>query len=357
MVNMAALAFADARCTAGSRGCACMSRKLAGPGPRCRVQAPGVVDSGDQPRTRRAAGVVAKPAGSVGRRHPALTTVMALPGIPPGVLVALLYLVTAIQPAFDAARAAVTRDVLSGGLNETGSALMQVTYRLMMLAGAAVAGLAVAAAGPQTAVAADAATFLASAALIRAGVRARPPAASQATAPKDRHSEGRAEKPPWPGSALSCIQLVFRDPVLRTVMGLGWLAILYEVPEGIAAPYATAAGGSPAAAGLLIAAGQAMPHGGARRRHPDPDRPASRARRISGYLRCSRSGRSLPGHRGHHIRQLCPASLPRAGPRNRRGRAGRWAGTRLRRCRLGCPGALPDNGHGGRRRPRSRDRL
>jgi hypothetical protein len=41
-------------------------------------------------------------------------------------------------------------------------------------------------------------------------------------------------------------------------MGLGWLAILYEVPEGIAAPYATAAGGSPAAAGLLIAAGQAM---------------------------------------------------------------------------------------------------
>ena len=68
----------------------------------------------------------------------------------------------------------------------------------------------------------------------------------------------RVIEPHRPGSALSCIRLVFSDPVLRTVMGLGWLAILYEVPEGIAAPYATAAGGCPAAAGLLIAAGQAM---------------------------------------------------------------------------------------------------
>jgi MFS family permease len=188
-----------------------------------------------------------------------LAAVMALPGMPPGVLVALLYLVTAVQPAFDAARAAVTRDVLSGGLYETGSAVMQMTYRLVMLAGAAAAGLAVAVAGPRAAVAADAATFLASAALIRAGIHARPAAASRADAwSGNRRSEGKAEAKPWRGSALSGIRLVFGDPVLRTVMGLGWLAVFYEVPEGIAAPYAAAAGGSPAAAGLLIAAGQAM---------------------------------------------------------------------------------------------------
>jgi hypothetical protein len=189
----------------------------------------------------------------------ALTALMALPGMPLAILVALLYLVTAIQPAFDAARAAATRDVLSGREYETGSALLQVTYRLMLLIGAAGAGLAVAVTGPRTAVAADAATFLASAALIRATVRARPAAAPQiAVSAKDRHWDGLPGSKPGRGSTLSCIRLVFGDPVLRTVIGLGWLAILYEVPEGIAAPYATAAGGSPAAAGLLIAAGQAM---------------------------------------------------------------------------------------------------
>ena len=187
-----------------------------------------------------------------------LAAVMALPGMPPGVLVGLLYLVTAVQPAFDAARAAVTRDVLSGGLYETGSAVMLVTYRMVMLAGAAAAGLAVAVAGARAAVVADAATFLASAALIRAGIHARPAAAPRAIARAgNRRSQGAGGRPRR-GSVLSCIRLVFCDPVLRTVMGLGWLAVFYEVPEGIAAPYAAAAGGSPADAGLLIAAGQAM---------------------------------------------------------------------------------------------------
>src|ERR1700751_3997875 len=57
---------------------------------------------------------------------------------------------------------------------------------------------------------------------------------------------------------VSGIRLVFSDPVLRTVMLMGWLAAFYEVPEGVAAPYAAAAGGGPAARRLLLGRGHAM---------------------------------------------------------------------------------------------------
>src|SRR6201992_2709689 len=52
------------------------------------------------------------------------------------------------------------------------------------------------------------------------------------------------------------MRLVFGDPALRTLVLLGWLAAFYEVPEGIAAPYAGSLGGGAVAAGLLIAASQ-----------------------------------------------------------------------------------------------------
>ena len=43
---------------------------------------------------------------------------------------------------------------------------------------------------------------------------------------------------------------------LRALLMLGWLVALYEIPEGIAAPYAARLGGGPVATGLLIASGQ-----------------------------------------------------------------------------------------------------
>ncbi len=58
------------------------------------------------------------------------------------------------------------------------------------------------------------------------------------------------------GQLAEGIRLVFGDPALRTLVGLGWLAAFYEVPEGIAAPYAGGLGGGALAAGLLIAASQ-----------------------------------------------------------------------------------------------------
>ena len=49
---------------------------------------------------------------------------------------------------------------------------------------------------------------------------------------------------------------MFGDRALRTLLMLGWLAACYEIPEGLAAPYAGKLGGGPVAAGLLIAASQ-----------------------------------------------------------------------------------------------------
>ena len=50
--------------------------------------------------------------------------------------------------------------------------------------------------------------------------------------------------------------MVFGDRALRILLMLGWLAAFYEIPGGIAAPYAARLGGGPVAAGLLIAATQ-----------------------------------------------------------------------------------------------------
>lgn len=190
-----------------------------------------------------------------------LTAVMALPGVPLPGLIVLLYLTGIGQPPFDAARSAIVRDVLDGRSYVLAATVMQVTFRLVLIAGAGVAGVTVAFTGARPALAADAASFLASAALIRARVRSRPPAA----APQDATLPGRSRRPVCcnprgrgPGGVVSGIRLVFGDPVLRTVMLMGWLAAFYEVPEGVAAPYAAAAGGGPAAAGLLLASGQSM---------------------------------------------------------------------------------------------------
>jgi hypothetical protein len=193
----------------------------------------------------------------------ALTAATAWPGMSLYALIGLLYATTAAQPPFDAARNVIIRDVLDGSRYALGVAIMQTTYRVALTAGAAVGGVTVALIGAKPALVADAATFAASAALLRAGVRYRPAAAPQTAVPpaprgrhrsRPRHRNGRRRA----GGTAAGIRLVFGDPVLRASMLFGWLAICYEVPEGIAAPYAAAAGGGPASAGLLIAASQAM---------------------------------------------------------------------------------------------------
>jgi predicted MFS family arabinose efflux permease len=175
-----------------------------------------------------------------------LVGAMLVPRLSLGAAIALLYLVTVIQPPFDAARSAIVRDMMDGGRYPLAMAVLQSTSRTVFVAGAALGGLVVALFGARPALAADALTFVASGLLILLGTRARPAAASAGA------SGGESPLAQLAGG----MRLVFGDPALRTLIGLAWLAAFYEVPEGLAAPYAASLKGGAVAAGLLIAFSQ-----------------------------------------------------------------------------------------------------
>jgi hypothetical protein len=173
-----------------------------------------------------------------------LVGVMLLPRMPLDALIGLLYAVTAVQPVFDAARSAIIRDVLPGPRYPIGATVMSMTTRTMVIGGAALGGLIVALVGARYALGVDGATFVASALLIQTGLKARPAAVAAESGPNEL------------AQIVSGIKLVFGDRVLRTLLLLGWLAAFYEIPEGIAAPYAARLGGGAVATGLLIAFSQ-----------------------------------------------------------------------------------------------------
>jgi MFS family permease len=170
-----------------------------------------------------------------------LVAVMVIPGIPLLALVALLAAVTSLASPFEAARSSLLPDILDGDRYPVGLAVVQTTFRSAMVLGYAAGGIAVAVIGSRSALALDAATFAASAALVRWGIRARP-AAARRTA--------------WGlGADIAAgVKLVATDRALRTLMLLGWLVAFYAVPQAVAAPYATELGGGAAAIGLILAA-------------------------------------------------------------------------------------------------------
>ena len=173
-----------------------------------------------------------------------LVGAMLAPRVPLAAMVALLYAVTLLQPPFDAARSATVREVTDSARYPLAMAVMGSTSRAVIVVGSAAAGLIVGLAGARPALGADAATFAASALVIRFGLRPRPAPAGDAGGPNPL------------GQLADGVRLVFGDPALRTLIGLGWLAAFYEVPEGIAVPYAGRLGGGAVAAGLLIGASQ-----------------------------------------------------------------------------------------------------
>jgi predicted MFS family arabinose efflux permease len=173
-----------------------------------------------------------------------LVGAMLAPGVPLAAMIALLYVVTLLQPPFDASRSAIIRDMMDADHYPLATAVIQTTSRSVVVVGTAVAGFVAALAGARPALGVDAATFVASALIIRFGVRARPVPARTGGAPSPL------------GQLAEGIRLVFGDPALRTLMALGWLAAFYEVPEGLAVPYAGRLGGGPVAAGLLLAVSQ-----------------------------------------------------------------------------------------------------
>jgi MFS family permease len=172
-----------------------------------------------------------------------LVLIMAIPGMPVGLLVVLLFAVTLVGAPFTSARAAVFPDVLPGDRYVLGTAVTITTNQLAQVIGFAVGGTLVGFLGVRTSLVIDAGTFLLSALIVRFWTRWRPAA----------RGHSRARERPVAG-LLAGARLVFNHPALRAPMFFGWLAAFYNAPEGIAVPLARSLGGGSATAGLVLAA-------------------------------------------------------------------------------------------------------
>ncbi|SDU73081.1 MFS transporter [Jiangella alkaliphila] len=174
----------------------------------------------------------------------AFAGLMAIPGMPLPLLAALVVAMTCLQPLFAAARNATLPSVLTGDRFAVGLGIVTATDGLAQVAGFTAGGLVVVwAGGPNVALAANAVTFLLSAALLRWGLRPHRPGGADGV-PARRPS----------GFALAGVRLVVGDRRLLGLVSLIWLFGLYLAPEALAAPYAAQIGAGTSAVGLLMAA-------------------------------------------------------------------------------------------------------
>ena len=176
---------------------------------------------------------------------------MAIPRVPIWLLCSLLVVAVLTEAPFMAAESSLMPIILDGEYYIVGTGLRTITNQVAQLAGFAGGGLVIALIGARAGLALDAATFALSAVLIRLAVKARPAAIAE---PSAQHSVG----PGVLSGVVSGLRLIFHDPRLRILLGLSWLAGLYVVPEGVAAPYAYDLDHGAVATGLLMAS---MPAG------------------------------------------------------------------------------------------------
>jgi hypothetical protein len=172
-----------------------------------------------------------------------LTAAAAVPGLPVPVLLGLVFCVGLLAGPFDLARTVLVRDLFDDDEQFTAAATIRaLSWRSSQVAGYAAGGVLVAAVGPNAALLVDAATYLASAAVIRLGVTAWPATTT-----------GRPRKG-YLAEAVAGTRLVISNPQLRTLLAYGWLAGFHIVPVAVVAPYTTSHDAGPATVGLLLAA-------------------------------------------------------------------------------------------------------
>jgi MFS family permease len=176
----------------------------------------------------------------------ALIALLAVPQTPVWLLLALLLAAETFTAPFTAARMAVVPDVLPDPREYVvGTGLLRVLTQLDQVVGLALGGAVVTVVGARWALAADAATFLLSAALLRATVRGRP-ASAPLGAGADRFGQLVDDlKEGW--------HLVFGDASRRALVLLGWGAALFLIaPEGVALAYARDVGAGDIAGAILL---------------------------------------------------------------------------------------------------------
>lgn len=162
----------------------------------------------------------------------ALMLLVAVPGLPSWAILALLFAATLANPPSQAARSAVSPQILHGDRLVVGLSVMTSAGQTAQVVGYLL-GAAIAAISPAAALLINAASFAASAALVRFGLRDRPPAMTAAHRSHLLRETGQG------------FRIVFGQPVLRAIAVLVFSAMLFSiVPEGLAAAWAAERGGS-----------------------------------------------------------------------------------------------------------------
>lgn len=174
-----------------------------------------------------------------------LIAAMAVPALPLPVLAALVIAVACPQPLFSAARVATLPRVLPDKRYPVGVSIMSSTDGIAQILGFTLGGVVVGVSGsPHLALAINAVTFVASAALLRWGIGPHHPEPEPSDETGSR--TGRF--------ALAGITLVAADRRLMGLASLIWLIGCFVVPEALAAPYAEQTGAGDTAVGTLMAA-------------------------------------------------------------------------------------------------------
>jgi predicted MFS family arabinose efflux permease len=186
-----------------------------------------------------------------------LVALMALPGLPIPLLLALLLPLGAIAPVFGGARAASLPEVLGGEGFALGRSLLRMVAQTSQVGGFALGGLLLAVLSPRSLLLLDAASFVASALLLRVGTRERPPRADKPAGPPATAAAGAAPRSVTRDSLVG-VRLTLGSPGLRPLLLFYWLPPTFTIaPEALAAPYVAELGRSPSAVGLLLAAAAA----------------------------------------------------------------------------------------------------
>lgn len=173
-----------------------------------------------------------------------LVATLAIPGMPVGALIGILFVANVFSPPFASARSAMMPDVLEGDSYVVGNGLDNVTGQLCQVLGFALGGPAIQALTAQGALLADSGTFVVSAILLTVGVKHRP--AANASAGMGLGSVLHA--------TASGAAFVFSSRRLRAYLLLFWLASAFSFSvEALVAPLSAELHGGPNVGGVLLA--------------------------------------------------------------------------------------------------------
>jgi MFS family permease len=171
--------------------------------------------------------------------------VMAVPGMPLVPVFVLRIVTSMVSPLFMGTRAASLADILQGDLFVLGRSLVRMVAQTSQIVGFGVGGLVLIWVAPRGALVVTVGTFLCSALLLRFGTRDRPARAT---------GSGTMMR-----QSLASAGQLFAQPRIRALLLMWWVPpMFFSVAEGVAAPFADAAGAGSLGFGVFLAA---MPAG------------------------------------------------------------------------------------------------